>query len=156
MGKLSSKIQVKIKKGTEVVFERRSIILLHNDIFNPDLPQNASVALLRLHIGHEYLAAHLDRLSILPCLQCILCREPNSMVGRVHLLQCRAISKIISDINPHLSITGMEEGEWRTSKNLSISNQPAMQEDLYTAESFHAAISSIHHSLHLSYIQIFY
>jgi len=31
-----------------------------------------------------------------------------------HLLQCQAISKINSDINPQLSVTGMQEGDWKT------------------------------------------
>jgi hypothetical protein len=52
-------------------------ILLYNNKLNPDLPQNKTVAFFILHTRHDCLAAHFQRLSILPHPHCILCNDPN-------------------------------------------------------------------------------
>jgi len=78
--------------------------LLHNNILIPDLPRKASVAVFRLYTT-----------------QMPSCPPPQTVDSPTHSLHL--VQRLNSDIKSQLSIIGMQEGEWRTSKNLSITNQ---------------------------------
>jgi hypothetical protein len=66
-------------------------------------------------------ASYLHNLWVFPHLHSMFCAD------RDQLLQCEDISRITVDMNSQLSINGVQNQKWKTSKNLSVSNQPVNQ-----------------------------
>jgi hypothetical protein len=58
----------------------------------PDFLRRDAVATFQLITGHDYLAAHLYRLSLYPSPMCVLCREENSVMNQDHLLKCTLLN----------------------------------------------------------------
>lgn len=57
----------------------------------PNQPRKETVATFRILTGHDLLAAHLHRLSILQSPVCIFCNEENSVMDWDHILKCCAL-----------------------------------------------------------------
>lgn len=61
----------------------------------PDLPRAIAVAAFRLRTGHDYLAAHLNRIQVLPSPACQLCGE--GTMNAEHLGTCPELDHTIMD-----------------------------------------------------------
>ena len=69
--------------------------LLTDGPINRTLPRQTGVALFRLTTGHDYLAAHLNRIHVLPSPECLLCGY-GSMTSE-HLTACPALDHSLLD-----------------------------------------------------------
>ena len=55
-------------------------------------PRREAVATFRLATGHDYLAAHLQKINILPSANCTICQEEDSVMNDAHLPQCPVLN----------------------------------------------------------------
>ena len=59
---------------------------------NKNKPRREAVATFRLATGHDCLAAHLQRISILPSANCTICQQEDSVMNDAHLPQCPVLN----------------------------------------------------------------
>lgn len=90
--------QDKLKQTHKISCEGKSWENLMNKCIIPDGPRREAVATFRLTTGHDCLAAHLHKISILPSPECVLCHKNGTIMNSQHLKVCSALIDCNSDL----------------------------------------------------------
>lgn len=107
--------QKELKQTNKISCEGKSWENLMDNCVIPDAPRREAVATFRLTTGHDCLAAHLHKISILPSPECVLCHKSGTIMNSQHLKLC---SKLV-DCNSDLTTL-----YWEARRRMTISQVP--------------------------------